>query len=178
METILEQKLDKEHDSRVYTSHQLESMTDISLVEGGGGGGEEPKYPVTLQIRNLKSNRLLTVRTKYVIGADGGKSTVRKLSGIPFEGNRTGAKWVRMDVSFLHVSCIRTRPCTDKFHTGSNRDRHAQRPFTQLDPVPHPRPHSILPHRRQPDPNRVHFFRQAPAKMGLGRVGRDHGSTG
>jgi len=40
-----------------------------------------------------------TLNSRYVIGTDGGHSTVRKLSGIPFIGTKSGAKWVRMDVS-------------------------------------------------------------------------------
>ena len=37
--------------------------------------------------------------SKYIIGADGGKSKVRKTAGIAFQGNNSGAKWIRMDVS-------------------------------------------------------------------------------
>lgn len=35
--------------------------------------------------------------SKYIIGADGTRSTVRRLAGIPFDGERTGIKWFRID---------------------------------------------------------------------------------
>lgn len=36
--------------------------------------------------------------SKYLVGADGGKSPVRKAAKIPFVGEGTGASWIRMDV--------------------------------------------------------------------------------
>ncbi|KAI1258545.1 FAD binding domain-containing protein [Xylariaceae sp. FL1019] len=38
-----------------------------------------------------------SVRCKYLIGADGGSSTVRQLAGIAMEGNETTYKWIRID---------------------------------------------------------------------------------
>ncbi len=38
-----------------------------------------------------------TIRAKYIIGSDGGNSTVRKLAGIPFVGERHIDHWVRID---------------------------------------------------------------------------------
>lgn len=35
--------------------------------------------------------------SKYIIGADGTRSTVRKLADIPFVGDSTGMKWFRID---------------------------------------------------------------------------------
>ena len=37
------------------------------------------------------------VKSKYVIGADGGRSMVRQLAGIAFEGEGTNRRWVRID---------------------------------------------------------------------------------
>jgi phenol 2-monooxygenase len=48
-------------------------------------------------IQDLVKDRSYTIRTKYLVGADGGKSFVRKTAGIAFEGTRTTAKWIRMD---------------------------------------------------------------------------------
>lgn len=36
---------------------------------------------------------------KWIIGCDGGKSSVRKTANIEFKGSKSGAKWVRLDVS-------------------------------------------------------------------------------
>lgn len=35
--------------------------------------------------------------SKYILGADGTRSTVRKLADIPFVGDSTGMKWFRID---------------------------------------------------------------------------------
>ena len=37
------------------------------------------------------------VSSKYIVGADGGRSKVRELAGIPFEGERSHRHWVRID---------------------------------------------------------------------------------
>lgn len=43
---------------------------------------------------------VLTFYSKFIVGADGGHSLVRRLSNIPFEGDRTDFKWVRIDGQF------------------------------------------------------------------------------
>lgn len=44
---------------------------------------------------------MLTVcGSKYIVGADGGNSLIRRLAGIPFDGDRTNFKWVRIDGYF------------------------------------------------------------------------------
>ena len=37
------------------------------------------------------------VKSKYIVGADGGRSVVRDLAGIKFEGEGTSRRWVRID---------------------------------------------------------------------------------
>lgn len=37
------------------------------------------------------------VESKHIVGADGGRSVVRKLAGIEFEGEGTSRRWVRID---------------------------------------------------------------------------------
>ena len=36
-------------------------------------------------------------RSKYLIGADGGRSFVRKSAGIPFDGDTSEDSWIRID---------------------------------------------------------------------------------
>ena len=43
------------------------------------------------------TGREYSVRSKYLIGADGGKSFVRQRLNIPFEGDTTHSKWIRID---------------------------------------------------------------------------------
>lgn len=38
--------------------------------------------------------------SKYIIGADGGNSTVRRLAGIEFHGDETTYRWIRIDGVF------------------------------------------------------------------------------
>ncbi|UZJ50703.1 hypothetical protein CBS101457_000023 [Exobasidium rhododendri] len=40
------------------------------------------------------------VRSKYIVGADGGRSTVRHNAGISFQGESTTHRWVRIDAVF------------------------------------------------------------------------------
>ncbi|KAJ3892624.1 FAD binding domain-containing protein [Lentinula edodes] len=62
----------------------------------------EDSHPVTVQIKDLKIEEVVDIKCKYLIGADastlfGGKSTVRKLANISFEGEHTQSRWIRMD---------------------------------------------------------------------------------
>lgn len=42
----------------------------------------------------------LTRISKYIVGADGGRSLVRRTADIPFNGDHTDFKWVRIDGCF------------------------------------------------------------------------------
>ncbi|KAL1633441.1 hypothetical protein SLS58_011072 [Diplodia intermedia] len=48
-----------------------------------------------------------TVKCKYLVGADGGRSTVRRLLDIPFDGSSSDDRWVRIDG---HVSTNLPKP--------------------------------------------------------------------
>ncbi|OAA58436.1 pentachlorophenol 4-monooxygenase [Niveomyces insectorum RCEF 264] len=52
---------------------------------------------VTSTMLNRKTKEQYTVKSKYIIGADGGRSFVRRHAGIPFEGDLTEDKWIRID---------------------------------------------------------------------------------
>lgn len=88
----------------IKSRHQLEGYT----IQ------EDAEYPVTVTIRDLEKDALIEIKTcvlvfillsvslkffnsKYLIGADGGKSTIRKLASIPFLGDSTTKRWIRMD---------------------------------------------------------------------------------
>ncbi|KAJ6471292.1 hypothetical protein C8R47DRAFT_1222261 [Mycena vitilis] len=57
----------------------------------------EDGYPVTVRARDLDKDEVLEIKTKYLVGADRGKSAVRSFTGIPFNGERTTHRWIRMD---------------------------------------------------------------------------------
>ncbi|KZV86245.1 hypothetical protein EXIGLDRAFT_653454 [Exidia glandulosa HHB12029] len=54
-------------------------------------------HRVTATLEDAKTGLRYTVRCKYLIGADGGKSTVRRALDIPFDGSSSVDKWVRID---------------------------------------------------------------------------------
>lgn len=44
-----------------------------------------------------ESGTAVTARSKYIIGADGGTSSVRQIAGIPFIGEKSSYHWIRID---------------------------------------------------------------------------------
>ncbi|RMJ01906.1 hypothetical protein CDV36_015567 [Fusarium kuroshium] len=54
-------------------------------------------YAVTAVTKDVVSGAVGRVQCKYVVGADGTRSTVRRLSGIPFVGDDSALKWFRID---------------------------------------------------------------------------------
>lgn len=53
-------------------------------------------YRVTAKVKD-ESGKEGSIKCRYLIGADGGRSTVRRLSDIPFDGSSSEDKWVRID---------------------------------------------------------------------------------
>ncbi|TVY30425.1 Phenol hydroxylase [Lachnellula hyalina] len=72
------------------TPVELVSVTVDDNVPSGG-------YRVTALLKNCVTGEEETVLCKYLIGADGGRSFVRRALEIPFEGSTTEDKWVRID---------------------------------------------------------------------------------
>ncbi|KAI1421881.1 FAD binding domain-containing protein [Xylaria sp. FL1777] len=54
-------------------------------------------HSVTATVQDAEEGVIKTIRCKRLIGADGGRSSVRRLLLIPFEGTTTEDKWVRID---------------------------------------------------------------------------------
>ncbi|KAI1106185.1 FAD binding domain-containing protein [Jackrogersella minutella] len=57
----------------------------------------EAGYRVTAVLLDHRNGSYETVRCKYLIGCDGGRSPVRQIFNIPFEGSASEHKWVRID---------------------------------------------------------------------------------
>ena len=68
---------------RVLFAHTLEHLTQSA-------------NNVTLQVKSKTASVRITAR--YVMGCDGGRSTVRKLLQIPFEGKTDANRWVVIDL--------------------------------------------------------------------------------
>lgn len=80
--------------------HAPAAVTDIQVDESlpAGAAGR-------VRARVLQDGVEHTIACKYLIGADGGRSFVRKALGIPFEGEQTEEKWVRIDGGWL-AACV------------------------------------------------------------------------
>jgi len=54
-------------------------------------------YAVTSAFTDKRTERTFHLKSKYLIGADGGRSFVRGHAGIPFDGDTTEDQWIRID---------------------------------------------------------------------------------
>ncbi|PXY23390.1 hypothetical protein BAY59_27320 [Prauserella coralliicola] len=122
----IEQALDDELAARPLVDLRRQTRLE-SLVQDGEG--------VTALVRRLDREEALTVRARFVVGCDGGSSTVRDLLGIELEGpgalQRRATHYFRAAVGHLpHVRHVigflcrpRNRPALDVLGTGPDGDR-------------------------------------------------------
>ncbi|KAI1338757.1 FAD binding domain-containing protein [Xylariaceae sp. FL0016] len=68
-------------------------LTAVSVDTGIPAGS----HRVTATIHNKVTGIVETVKCRYLIGCDGGRSSVRRMLDIPFEGSTSEDKWVRID---------------------------------------------------------------------------------
>lgn len=59
-------------------------------------GHKDEEYAVR-SVVETKDKGTISIRSKYLVGADGGRSRVRELAGIQFEGERSNRHWIRID---------------------------------------------------------------------------------
>ncbi|KUL86983.1 hypothetical protein ZTR_05722 [Talaromyces verruculosus] len=71
--------------------------TECTGFEIEDGVTSPDAYPVKSFFTNNKTQEEIVLRSKYVVGADGGRSFVRRHAGIPFEGDTSEDKWIRID---------------------------------------------------------------------------------
>ena len=74
------------------TVHEGSRLVDFSVR----AAREDQASWYTVILENSDGSTKL-VNARYVVGTDGGRSTVRKLAGINFQGNSTPLNWVRID---------------------------------------------------------------------------------
>lgn len=72
--------------------HEGSQLVDFSITDSRHD--HHSRYTVILENSNGSTT---LVNARYIIGADGASSTVRKLAGIKFLGDSTPLDWVRMD---------------------------------------------------------------------------------
>lgn len=59
-------------------------------------GGRDEEYTVMSAVET-QDKGTISIRSKFIIGADGGRSKVRELAGIQFEGEKSNRHWIRID---------------------------------------------------------------------------------
>ena len=57
-------------------------------------------YPVRALVKNTKTGKEEKIEAKYLVGAEGATSGLRKQLGIPFDGTTTDIHWAIMDCRF------------------------------------------------------------------------------
>ncbi|KAH9218954.1 FAD binding domain-containing protein [Leptodontidium sp. 2 PMI_412] len=68
-------------------------LTDVKVDESVSQGG----YKITATTKDGVTGVEETIICRYLIGADGGRSFVRRALNIPFDGSTSEDKWVRID---------------------------------------------------------------------------------
>ncbi|PSN60218.1 hypothetical protein BS50DRAFT_536146 [Corynespora cassiicola Philippines] len=95
---VLRQKYQEEIFRQALKRHGVEldtpfALVDIEVLEEVGPNG----YRIIATIENVETKAKSLVKCKYLVGADGGRSFVRRALGIPFDGSSSEDKWVRID---------------------------------------------------------------------------------
>ncbi|KAI0810299.1 FAD binding domain-containing protein [Xylaria sp. FL0064] len=95
---VLRQKYQEEIFRKALKRYRVEVEVPVKLIGIDIDDATSSScYSVTATVRDVDKGVLKTIRCKYLIGADGGRSSVRRLLAIPFEGATSEDKWVRID---------------------------------------------------------------------------------
>lgn len=95
---VLRQKFQEEIFRNAMKKHNVQVEAPIELTSASVDHAVPlTGYRVKAVLLNHQNGTSETVRCKYLVGCDGGRSSVRQLFGIPFEGSKSEDKWVRVD---------------------------------------------------------------------------------
>ncbi|KAI0178894.1 FAD binding domain-containing protein [Hypoxylon sp. FL1284] len=95
---VLRQKFQEEIFRKAMRRHNVQVEAPVELISASVDHGVPPTdYRVKVALHNHHDGTHETVKCRYLIGCDGGRSSVRRLFNIPFEGSKTEDKWVRID---------------------------------------------------------------------------------
>lgn len=142
---------------------------------------EQDSHQVRATLKNLRSGDSFMVQAQYLIGADGGRSTVREtLLNIPFEGKTHARKWVviecdndPLDAPYTALHCEPRRPyvCL-RLPYGLRRWEFMLFPGEDGDQMLHPDKVRELLSQHVADPSRLNVIR-ARVYTHNSRVARD-----
>ena len=95
---VLRQKYQEEIFREALRQKGVEIETAVKLVDVAVDQDvKSPNFKVTATLDHLDTGLKEQVRCRFMVGADGGRSSARRLLNIPFEGSMTEDKWVRID---------------------------------------------------------------------------------
>jgi phenol 2-monooxygenase len=95
---VLRQKYQEEIFRTALKRHGVEldasyALTGVEILDNVEPGGHRVLATIEHGVTKVKS----TIKCRYLVGADGGKSFVRRAMDIPFDGSSSEDKWVRVD---------------------------------------------------------------------------------
>jgi phenol 2-monooxygenase len=95
---VLRQKYQEEIYRRALAKHGVEldapcALTSVEVLDNAEPGD----YKILATTENGVTKAKSVIKCRYLIGADGGKSFVRRAMGVPFDGSSSEDKWVRVD---------------------------------------------------------------------------------
>ncbi|XXH05522.1 hypothetical protein Hte_011952 [Hypoxylon texense] len=95
---VLRQKFQEEIFRNAMKKYGVQVEAPVELTSASVDYGTPPTgYRVEAVLLDHRSGNHERVRCKYLVGCDGGRSSVRRMFDIPFEGSKTEDKWVRID---------------------------------------------------------------------------------
>ncbi|KAI0400176.1 FAD binding domain-containing protein [Xylaria palmicola] len=95
---VLRQKYQEEIFRNALQRYGVEVEAPVELVGAGiNVGGPLSSHPVVATVRGSEKGPTSSIRCRYLIGADGGHSSVRRLLAISFGGSTSENRWVRID---------------------------------------------------------------------------------
>ncbi|KAI1806985.1 3-propionate hydroxylase, partial [Daldinia bambusicola] len=95
---VLRQKFQEEIFRNVLRQHDVHVSAPIELITASVDANiPTGDHKVTAVLLNHSSGTTEIVKCKYLIGCDGGRSSVRRIFNITFEGSISEDKWVRID---------------------------------------------------------------------------------
>jgi phenol 2-monooxygenase (NADPH) len=92
---VLRQKYQEEIFRQALKEEGVALEAPVELMSVEVTEGEE--YKVSATVKDGITGAVSTIKCKYLIGADGGRSFVRRALDIPFDGNTSEDRWVRID---------------------------------------------------------------------------------
>ncbi|KAI1464217.1 3-propionate hydroxylase [Daldinia caldariorum] len=95
---VLRQKFQEEIFRNALRQHDVHVSAPIELITASVDTNiPTGNHKVTAVLLNHRSGATEIVKCKYLIGCDGGRSSVRRIFNITFEGSISEDKWVRID---------------------------------------------------------------------------------